>query len=591
MTRGLFLGKLHSESTFPYPARHAISKDKLEELSLFVEPVRAFFTSVNDAAANDENASIPPNVRKGLADLGAYGLQVPESYSGLGLSNTGYARLVEEVGAADLGIAVHLGAHQSIGFKGILLFGTPAQKIKYLPALAAGAHIASFALTEPSMGSDTSACKTRAVLDADGKTWRLTGGKMWISNGGQAEIFTVFAQTLLPDPKGVPGAMKDKLTAFIVERAFGGVTHGPPEKKMGIKCSNTAQVYFDATPVPAENVIGSVGGGFKVAMETLNNGRFGMGAALTGAIKALLAGAATHAAARVQFGGRKIQDYGAIQAKIAGIAVRCYGAESLAFALAANMDRGMVDYALEAAALKVYASDAAWWAADETIQTLGGLGFMKTLPFERMTRDLRIFRIFEGTNDILKLLIAGQGLQAVGELLKKEGIFGVGVRAFQARFLGRAPSAPGALAWAPASLSASAKAIEKATSAFGDAVVGLVIVHRQGLIEQQMVLTRVADVAIDLTVASVALSRAAESAKTGSAEAAAEADLANLAVLEAIVRIVDAMMQIKAHSDAAYKSSVTLPKPDWRRIEELRIKVSQAVCKKGGYTAGYPLGF
>lgn len=529
-------------------------------------------------------------MRKGLCDLGAYGLQVPESLGGLGLTNIGYARLVEEVGAKDLGVGIHLGAHQSIGFKGILLFGTPEQKEKYLPSLARGEILAAFALTEPSMGSDASACKTRAVLDADGKTWRISGGKLWISNGGQAEIFTVFAQTSVPDPKGLPGAMKDKLTAFIVERAFGGVTNGPPEKKMGIKCSNTAEVYFDATPVPAANVIGSVGGGFKVAMEILNNGRFGMGAALTGAMKGLLAGAAEHASTRVQFGNRKIKEYGVIQSKLSGIAVRCYGAESLAYSLAANMDRGMTDYALEAAASKIYASDAAWWGADEAIQTLGGLGFMKTLPYERVMRDLRIFRIFEGTNDILKLLIAGQGLTTAGEALKSAGTLGVGMRAFRARFFATAPPA-GALHWAPTSLRASADALEAATAAFGDATAGLILVHKKGLIEQQMVLTRVADIAIDLTVASASLSRAANAEKAGANEAAAEADLANLVALEALARIYDAMTQIKTHSDGAYGSTVNSPKPDWRRIEALRTKISNAVCEKGGYTAGYPLGF
>ncbi len=309
------------------------------------------------------------------------------------MSNSGYARLGEVMGEFDLGLGIHLGAHQSIGFKGILLFGTPEQKAKYLPALAKGENVAAFALTEPSVGSDANSVKTRAVLDSDGKTWRLSGGKLWISNGGIAEVFTVFAQTSCPDTSAgaAPGAMKDRVTAFIVERKFGGVSHGPPERKMGIKCSNTAEVYFDACPVPAENVLGEVGSGFKVAMEILNNGRFGMGAALTGCMKGLLAGVREHANTRVQF-DKKIGEYGVIQEKIAGIASRIYATESMAYLLASNMDRGMTDYMLEAAAGKVYASDSAWWCADEAIQTMGGLGFMKSLPFERIMRDLRIFR-------------------------------------------------------------------------------------------------------------------------------------------------------------------------------------------------------
>ena len=338
--RGLFLGELRTASVWPYPPRDVLAPEQRETLEMLVEPTRAFFAEVNDAAANDAAASIPEKTMRGLRDMGAYGMQVPEEFGGLGLTNTGYARLGEVMGNYDLGLGIHLGAHQSIGFKGILLFGTPAQKAKYLPALARGDNIAAFALTvrrggveagdptpptsaatlttpappphqEPSAGSDANSVKTRAVLDADGKTWRLTGSKLWISNGGQAEIFTVFAQTSVPDTKN-PGSMRDKVTAFIVERAFGGVTNGPPENKMGIKCSNTAEVYFDSVPVPVENVLGEVGGGFKVSMEILNNGRFGMGAALTGTMKALLSGVTEHANTRVQFGGKKIKEYGCV---------------------------------------------------------------------------------------------------------------------------------------------------------------------------------------------------------------------------------------------------------------------------------------
>lgn len=184
-------------------------------------------------------------------------VQVPESLSGIGLTNTGYARLVEVVGGHDLGMGIFLGAHQSIGFKGIVLMGTEEQKAKYLPDLATGKKLAAFALTEPTSGSDANSIRTRAELSEDGKHYVLNGGKIWISNGGLAEVFTVFAQTAVKDEK--TGEVKDKVTAFIVERGFGGVTSGPPEKKMGIKCSNTATVNFDDCRVPVENVLGEVG--------------------------------------------------------------------------------------------------------------------------------------------------------------------------------------------------------------------------------------------------------------------------------------------------------------------------------------------
>merc|ERR1719175_446623 len=239
----------------------------------------------------------------------------------------------------------------------------------------------------------------RAELSPDGKHCILNGSKIWISNGGIAEVFTVFAKTPVVDPKS--GTVTEKVTAFIVERSFGGVTHGPPEKKMGIKCSNTAEVYFENTPVPVENVLQNPGDGFKVAMQILNNGRFGMGAALSGTMRTVIQKACEHATARVQFGSR-IDGYGAIQEKIAKMSMIHYATESMAYMVAGTMDAGYDDYQLEAAISKIFASEAAWFVTDEAIQILGGNGYMRALGLEKVMRDLRIFRIFEGTNDILR---------------------------------------------------------------------------------------------------------------------------------------------------------------------------------------------
>jgi very long chain acyl-CoA dehydrogenase len=333
---------------------------------------------------------------------------VPPEYDGVGLTNTQYARLTEIVGANDLGVGIFIGAHQSIGFKGIILVGTDAQKKKYLPRLASGEDFAAFALTEPASGSDASSIKTRAELSADGKTWKLNGSKIWISNGGIAEVFTVFAKTPVTDKE--TGTTTDKVTAFIVERKFGGLTHGAPEKKMGIKCSNTAEVYFEDVPVPAENVLGGVGQGFKVAMQILNNGRFGMAAALSGTMRAGITKAVEHATQRTQFGS-KIDTYGTIQEKIARMTMAHYATESMAYMVSGIMDGGASDYQLEAAISKVFASDAAWFVTDEVIQILGGMGYMKDCGIEKVMRDIRIFRIFEGTNDILRLFVALTGIQ------------------------------------------------------------------------------------------------------------------------------------------------------------------------------------
>ena len=245
----------------------------------------------------DENAKIPDDVMQEAKDLGLFGLQILEEYEGLGLPNTAYARVLETVGQnGSLGVTI--GAHQSIGLKGILIFGNDAQKQKYLPKLATGEQLASFALTEPSSGSDANSIRTRATLSEDGSHYVLNGGKIWISNGSWSEVFTVFAQTEVVDEK--TGQKKDKVTAFIVERAFGGLTHGKEEKKLGIRGSSTVEIHFDNTKVPVENVLGGVGNGFMVAMTILNNGRYGICAGAAGGIKTLIGWVSEHATTRKQ---------------------------------------------------------------------------------------------------------------------------------------------------------------------------------------------------------------------------------------------------------------------------------------------------
>nr|KAG5688117.1 hypothetical protein BaRGS_007576 [Batillaria attramentaria] len=409
----LFRGQISTEQVFPYP--EVLSTDQKEELQMLVDPCAKFFEEQNDALKNDALEKVDDESMEGLRAMGAFGLQVPQDLGGLGLNNTQYARLVEIVGAHDLGVGITLGAHQSIGFKGILLFGNAEQKEKYLPALASGEQMAAFCLTEPASGSDASSIKTRAVLSPDGQHYILNGSKIWISNGGLAEVFTVFAQTAVTDAQG---ETKDKVTAFIVERSFGGVNNGPPEKKMGIKCSNTAEVYFEDVKVPVENVLGGVGGGFKVAMNILNNGRFGMAACLSGTMKYCIYKAVEHAGNRTQF-GRRIDSFGAIQEKIARMSVLQYVTESMAYMLSANMDQGSTEFQIEAAISKIFASEAAWFCADESIQVLGGMGYMRECGLERVMRDLRIFRIFEGTNDILRLFVALTGIQYAGKSLRE----------------------------------------------------------------------------------------------------------------------------------------------------------------------------
>ncbi|XP_025067269.1 very long-chain specific acyl-CoA dehydrogenase, mitochondrial-like [Alligator sinensis] len=419
--RSTFNGQLTPDHVFPFPSGRRLPQPPSPGQPGVAGPARPPFPplccvkEVNDPAKNEKLEGIEEATLAGLKAMGAFGLQVPEELGGVGLTNTQYARVVEVVGVHDLGVGISLGAHQSIGFKGILLFGTRSQKEKYLPKLASGETVAAFCLTEPSSGSDAASIRTVAEPSACGNFYTLNGGKIWISNGGTAEIFTVFAKTLV---KEGTGEVTEKISAFIVERAFGGVTSGPPEKKMGIKCSNTAEVHFDNVKVPAENLLGELGKGFKVAMNILNNGRFGMASALAGTMRGVIVKAAEHAAARTQFGS-KISRYGAIQEKIAHMAMLHYVTESMAYVLSANMDMRVPDYKLEAAISKIFASEAAWHVTDECIQVLGGMGYMQETGVEKVMRDLRIFRIFEGTNDILRLFVALAGIEYAGDQLKR----------------------------------------------------------------------------------------------------------------------------------------------------------------------------
>ncbi|XP_028986683.1 very long-chain specific acyl-CoA dehydrogenase, mitochondrial [Betta splendens] len=578
----IFKGQIATPQVFPFPS--ALNEEQEQFLRELVGPVSKFFEEVNDPAKNDALEMVEDHTMEGLKEMGAFGLQVPADLGGLGLSNTQYARLVEIVGSHDLGVGITLGAHQSIGFKGILLFGNKAQKEKYLPKVATGEHIAAFCLTEPASGSDAASIKTTAVQSPCGKYFTLNGSKIWISNGGIAEIFTVFAKTPLKDPK--TGEVKDKITAFVVEKSFGGVTHGPPEKKMGIKASNTAEVYFDNVTVPAECVLGEVGGGFKVAMNILNNGRFGMAAALSGTMKAVIAKAVDHAANRTQFGS-KIHTYGTIQEKLARMALMQYVTESMAYMISGNMDSGATEFQIEAAISKIFASEAAWVVTDECIQVMGGMGFMKDTGLERVMRDLRIFRIFEGTNDILRLFVALNGFQSAGTQLKslqkalKNPLGNAGVlaeeltkRAKRKAGLGTGLTLQGSV---HPELAPSAELTVKAIEQFGAVIEELLIKHGKKIIDEQFVLNRVAECAINLYAMVVVLSRASRSLTQGQASAEHEKVLCETWCMEAHDRVLN---DIKLLRSAESK----------KLFKNLR-GISTAMVDNGGVVAPHPLGF
>uniref|UniRef100_A0A8C1BTA9 Complex I assembly factor ACAD9, mitochondrial n=1 Tax=Cyprinus carpio carpio TaxID=630221 RepID=A0A8C1BTA9_CYPCA len=550
--KDLFLGKAE---VFPFPE---ISKEELEELNQLVQPVEKFFNEDVDSKKIDHEAVIPPETLNGLKELGLFGIQVPEEYGGLGLSNTMYARL-GEITSLDGAIAVTLAAHQAIGLKGILIAGNDSQKAKYLPRLATGEHIAAFCLTEPGSGSDAASIQTRATLTEDGKHFLLNGTKFWISNGGWADIMTVFARTEVVDKDS---QKKDKITAFIVERAFGGVTSGKPEDKLGIRGSNTCEITFEDTKVPIENVIGEVGGGFKVAMNILNNGRFSMGSAGAGMIKRLIELTSEYASTRKQF-NRSLSEFGMIQDKFATMALNAFVMESMAYLTAGMMDRpGVPDCSLEAAMVKVFSSEGSWICVSEALQVLGGLGFTKNYPYERYLRDCRILQIFEGTNEILRMYIALTGMQYAGKILTGK------IKLLSPARFQRSDD----VIFLPQE---SAKMFEQNAAHFGSTVESLLYRYGKTIVEEQLVLKKVADVLINLYAMTAVLSRTSRSVSIGLRNHDHEVLLTNTFCKDAHFKNNFLLTQLQKNSPENNDANIK--------------KIAQEVIAKRAYVCSHPL--
>ena len=509
-TRGLFAGALHDELVFPFPGPlDERSPDEAHTVRRLLRDLGEMNGSVLDATRGDETETIPEDTIRVLAERGFLALTIPKEYGGLGLSATGYAHMLGAIARVDPSAGILIGVHCGLGSKAIVLFGTDEQKARYLPMLARGETLAAYALTEPSTGSDAQNITTMAERRDDG-SWVLNGRKIWIGNAHRAGVIATFAQTWVERR----GERVKRPTAFIIGPHMRGFRVVGTFRKMGIRGSTQAELEYTDLPVPSDHVLGEVGRGFNVAVQVLNGGRHSLAAGCTAGSKDLLGKIAEYAEQRVQF-GHPIAHFEITQRKMSMIAADIYASDAMLGVLGRLADDPQLDQSLEAACCKVFASDLLWRAADEMVQIAGGRGFVKPYPYERMLRDARINRIFEGTNEILRLFIAlngiaepAQRLAGLGEALKKplRNIALLGSYAAE-RVMERLGATPTLDVELDERLTRHKEKLEKHVAELSQATEKMIAEHRKAIVERQMVLERLANMAIDLYATACVIAR------------------------------------------------------------------------------------
>ena len=537
-----------------------------------------------------KHPELVPALFKKAGDLGLLGIAVPEEYGGLGMSfNT--SMLIADIIGASGSFSTTYGAHTGIGTLPIIYYGTEEQKQTYLPKLATGEWAACYCLTEPDAGSDANSGKTKATLSADGAHYLITGQKMWISNAGFADLFIVFAK--IADDKN--------LTAFIVEKTFGGITMNEEEKKLGIKGSSTRQVFFNDCPVPVANMLSDRGNGFKIAVNILNIGRVKLGAGILGGARTVTSQCIRYSGERKQF-GVSINTFGAIKAKLAEMATRIYATESLCYRAGQDIEdrmgalaaqglsdseaklKAMEQFAIECAIAKVHGSEVLDYIVDQGVQIYGGMGYSADAPMERAYRDARISRIYEGTNEINRMLMVGMVLKRAmkGEINLFEPAMAVASELV---------SVPSFESIDTSELFAMEKDLVHKLKKVFLMVGGKAAMALQDRIEdEQEIMMNLADVMIEIYAAESVLLRTEKLvSQRGEAACAAQIAMTKIYLYEAIDKVEAAAKEAIVSFAKGDEQKVMLmglkrfTKPDFINPKELRRQVADVMIAEGKY--------
>jgi len=501
-SKSLFLGEIHEEIVFPFPKPDDSEQEKIRGLCQAMREVAA---EMIDPREVEEKRWIGDETIAAMGERGLMGLYVPEEYGGQGLSQTGYCRVSEVFAQVDPTLSVIMGVHQSIGMKGIVIFGTDEQKARFLPDLASGRKLAGFALTEPDAGSDVHGMHTRAEREADG-AWRVNGMKHYIGNGEKGSTFVTFAATEHDGER--------RHTAFILEKGMEGFEVGKRFDTMGLRGNDLRELHLNGVRVPPENVLGEPGDGFKIAMHILNNGRMSLGTGSVGGAKFLLDRTIEHVKERKQF-GQPIADFELVQDKVGWMVSYLFGIESMAYLTCGLVDKGLPDYSLESAMVKVSSTEFLWYAVNRSLQLKGGAGYMRDEPYEKVLRDTRIFPIFEGSNDVMRAFVALSGMKPVGERLKGLGgvnlgdpIGSIGVLADYVAGRVQREMRPDRITKAHADLDSIAAPVTDQVKRLASTSESLLREHKGEIIRRQFQQKRLSDAVSDIYAQIAVLSRA-----------------------------------------------------------------------------------